>query len=158
MQPSAAAAHLPAEGEKKRMEVVTVSKTSEEGQISSCTVRRGAGFCRLPGRWVAVGAVTRSICLCFLPVVTLTASVDCCCSSIPPLNQESQIHNSQIRTHKLAMWTTVKISSFPVQASWISLGQHVLCFHSAGKSQQSYTFSASPPVNSWTSTFHQRYG
>lgn len=46
--------------------------------------RHGAGFCWLLGHWAAVSAVMRSICLCFLPAVTLTASVDCCCTPLSP--------------------------------------------------------------------------
>lgn len=46
--------------------------------------RRVAGSCLLLGHWAAVSTVMRSICLCFLPAVTLTASVDCCCNHPPP--------------------------------------------------------------------------
>ncbi len=60
--------------------------------LQLCSHRHGAGFCWLLGHWAAVSTIMRSICLCFLPVVTLTASVDCCCTPTP--NQKSQIHNS----------------------------------------------------------------
>lgn len=43
----------------------------------------GVGSCWLLGHWAAVSAVMRSICLCFLPAATLTASVDCCCPPPP---------------------------------------------------------------------------
>lgn len=56
--------------------------TSEDQLIQLHISDHAAGFCWLLGRWVAEGH-PGAFCLCFLPVVTLTASVDCCCP--PPL-------------------------------------------------------------------------
>lgn len=55
--------------------------------------RHGAGFCWLLGHWAAFAAVMRSICLCFLPAVTLTASVDCCYTP-PPQPQPPLFHST----------------------------------------------------------------
>lgn len=70
-----------AKGERPGLDCVRSQRGSADLQLRSR--RHGAGLRWLLGHWAAVGAVMRSICLCFLPAVTFTASVDCCCCTPP---------------------------------------------------------------------------
>ena len=75
---------LSAEAKTKRMGLDSKWNQWGSAELQLYSQRHGAGFCWLLGHWAAFAAVMRSICLCFLPAVTLTASVDCCYTPPPP--------------------------------------------------------------------------
>lgn len=104
--------------------------------------RHGAGFCWLLGHWAAVSAIMRSICLCFLPAVTLTASVDCCCTPPPPppkpkvpdtqqLNKNTQIshvdHGKNFQLHSPGQLDLAKLTCALLLLCRKSV-HHKLCF------------------------------